>query len=151
MTFPQTSSAPMAIRSSKNKREGRLYLDVQRNAYAQTSVAPYAVRARVHAPVATPLDWDELDDPQLDPRRWTLRTLPDRLDTQGDPWKGLSACRRSLTRAAQRLDARRSTAATARSGNIRVKGAEPGTWHASRVQQPSPGGRARPRPLWFGP
>ncbi|MFL4904928.1 hypothetical protein ACJ6WF_17485 [Streptomyces sp. MMS24-I2-30] len=85
MTFPQTSSAPMAIRSSKNKREGRLYLDVQRNAYAQTSVAPYAVRARVHAPVATPLDWDELDDPQLDPRRWTLRTLPDRLDTQGDP------------------------------------------------------------------
>lgn len=88
----------------KDKRRGRLYLDIQRNAYAQTSVAPYAVRARPHAPVATPLNWDELDDPRLGPRRWTLRTLPERLDAHGDPWKGLSNCRRSLVRAAQRLD-----------------------------------------------
>ncbi|MGW2321694.1 non-homologous end-joining DNA ligase [Streptomyces sp. NPDC001680] len=88
----------------KNKRRGRLYLDTQRNAYAQTSVAPYAVRARPHAPVATPLDWDELDDPDLGPRRWTLRTLPERLDKYGDPWKGLSRCRRSLRTAQQRLD-----------------------------------------------
>ncbi|MFI6488772.1 non-homologous end-joining DNA ligase [Streptomyces sp. NPDC050564] len=88
----------------KNKRRGRLYLDTQRNAYAQTSVAPYAVRARPHAPVATPLDWDELDEPGLSAQRWTLRALPERLDTYGDPWKGLSRCRRSLTRAAKRLD-----------------------------------------------
>jgi bifunctional non-homologous end joining protein LigD len=88
----------------KNKRRGRLYLDTQRNAYAQTSVAPYAVRARQHAPVATPLDWDELDDPDLGPRQWTLRTLPERLDKHGDPWKGLSRCRRSLRAAEQRLD-----------------------------------------------
>lgn len=88
----------------KNKRRGRLYLDIQRNAYAQTSVAPYAVRARPHAPVATPLHWDELDDPELGPRRWTLRTLPERLDTYEDPWKGLSRCRRSLAKARRRLD-----------------------------------------------
>ncbi|MCQ4083751.1 non-homologous end-joining DNA ligase [Streptomyces sp. RB6PN25] len=89
----------------KNKRRGRLYLDTQRNAYAQTSVAPYAVRARPHAPVATPLEWNELDDPGLGPRQWTLRTLPERLEKDGDPWKGLSRCRRSLTAAEQRLDA----------------------------------------------
>ncbi|MFF5019756.1 non-homologous end-joining DNA ligase [Streptomyces sp. NPDC001165] len=88
----------------KNKRRGRLYLDTQRNAYAQTSVAPYAVRARPHAPVATPLDWDELDEPELGPRQWTLRTLPERLEKYGDPWKGLSRCRRSLTKAERRLD-----------------------------------------------
>ncbi|MCX3058573.1 non-homologous end-joining DNA ligase [Streptomyces beihaiensis] len=88
----------------KNKRRGRLYLDTQRNAYAQTSVAPYAVRARPHAPVATPLDWAELDDRDLTPRRWTLRTLPGRLDKDGDPWKGLSDCRRSLSGARRRLD-----------------------------------------------
>ncbi|MEV0186180.1 non-homologous end-joining DNA ligase [Streptomyces sp. NPDC050625] len=88
----------------KNKRRGRLYLDTQRNAYTQTSVAPYAVRARPHAPVATPLDWDELDDPDLGPRQWTLRTLPERLDKHGDPWKGLSRCRRSLRAAQRRLD-----------------------------------------------
>ncbi|MEU9157599.1 non-homologous end-joining DNA ligase [Streptomyces sp. NPDC048417] len=89
----------------KNKRRGRLYLDTQRNAYAQTSVAPYAVRARPHAPVATPLTWDELGDPELGPRRWTLRTLPERLDKYGDAWKGLSRCRRSLSGAERRLDA----------------------------------------------
>ncbi|MFI9202583.1 non-homologous end-joining DNA ligase [Streptomyces sp. NPDC053048] len=87
----------------KAKRRGRLYLDVQRNAYAQSSVAPYAVRARPHAPVATPVTWDELDDPALGPQSWTLRTLPDRLAEHGDAWKGLSRCRRSLTRAERRL------------------------------------------------
>ncbi|MGW0732384.1 non-homologous end-joining DNA ligase [Streptomyces sp. NPDC002851] len=88
----------------KNKRRGRLYLDTQRNAYAQTSVAPYAVRARPHAPVATPLTWDELDDPGIGPRHWTLRTLPDRLSSDGDAWAGLSRCRRSLGPAQRRLD-----------------------------------------------
>ncbi|MEU6218688.1 non-homologous end-joining DNA ligase [Streptomyces sp. NPDC047022] len=94
----------LTTESRKEKRRGRLYLDIQRNAYAQTSVAPYAVRDRPHAPVATPLDRDELDDPDLGPRRWTLRTLPGRLDEHGDAWKGLSRCRRSLARARHRLD-----------------------------------------------
>ncbi|MFD7604288.1 non-homologous end-joining DNA ligase [Streptomyces mirabilis] len=89
----------------KAARGDRLYLDVQRNAYAQTSVAPYAVRARPHAPVATPLAWNELDDPVLGPQHWTLRTLPNRLAEVGDPWKGLGRCRRSLTTARRRLDA----------------------------------------------
>ncbi|WP_406178259.1 hypothetical protein [Streptomyces sp. NBC_00996] len=60
--------------------------------------------ARPHAPVPTPLDWDELDEPGLGPQRWTLRTLPERLDKYRDPWKGLSRCRRALTRAAKPLD-----------------------------------------------
>ncbi|MFI2200339.1 non-homologous end-joining DNA ligase [Streptomyces sp. NPDC020192] len=93
----------LTTEARKNKRRGRLYLDTQRNAYAQTSVAPYAVRARPHAPVATPLDWEELDDPELSPRRWTLRTLPERLNRHGNPWKDLSRCRRSLGRAQRSL------------------------------------------------
>ncbi|MFF7212625.1 non-homologous end-joining DNA ligase [Streptomyces sp. NPDC008238] len=87
----------------KAARRGRLYLDVQRNGYAQTSVAPYAVRARPHAPVATPLHWAEIDDPALGPGRWTVRTLPERLDKDGDPWKGLGTCRRALGPALRRL------------------------------------------------
>jgi bifunctional non-homologous end joining protein LigD len=98
-------SGRLTTEPRKDKRQGRLYLDTQRNAYAQTSVAPYAVRARPHAPVATPLEWDELDDPNLGPRHWTLRTLPGRLDKHGDPWKGLSRCRRSLAGAERRLEA----------------------------------------------
>jgi bifunctional non-homologous end joining protein LigD len=40
-------------------RGNRIYLDVMRNAYAQTVVAPYGVRGRPGAPVATPVFWDE--------------------------------------------------------------------------------------------
>src|SRR5262249_34520159 len=46
----------------KAKRKGRLYVDVARNGWAQTAVAPYSVRPRPGAPVATPITWDELDD-----------------------------------------------------------------------------------------
>src|SRR6266496_3036033 len=52
--------AHRTVEARKDKRGDRVYLDVMRNAYAQTAVAPYAVRARAGAPVATPLSWDEL-------------------------------------------------------------------------------------------
>ncbi|UGS36610.1 Multifunctional non-homologous end joining protein LigD [Capillimicrobium parvum] len=80
----------------KERREGRILVDVARNTYAQTTVAPYAVRARPGAPVATPLAWEELEDPQLRADRWTLRTLPARLDEGGDPWAGLRRAARTL-------------------------------------------------------
>ncbi|MFF8261455.1 non-homologous end-joining DNA ligase [Streptomyces virginiae] len=69
----------------KQARRGRLYLDIQRNAYAQTAVAPYALRARPGAPVAAPLAWADLDDPELTARRWTLTTV-DRL-LKENPWQ----------------------------------------------------------------
>ncbi len=54
-------------------RGGRLYLDTARTGYAQTAVAPYAVRAIDGAPVACPLEWDELG--RVDPQRFTVRNL----------------------------------------------------------------------------
>jgi bifunctional non-homologous end joining protein LigD len=73
----------------KSGRGGRLYVDVMRNAYGQTAVAPYAVRARSSAPVATPLEWDELDVPGLRPDGFTLRDVPKRMAERGDPWAGM--------------------------------------------------------------
>jgi bifunctional non-homologous end joining protein LigD len=70
----------------KSERDGRLMIDVFRNAYAQTAVPPYAVRARDGAPVATPLEWEELDDPGLSSRKYGLRTICQRLEVRGDPW-----------------------------------------------------------------
>jgi bifunctional non-homologous end joining protein LigD len=94
------------IEQRKAKREGRILIDVLRNAYAHTAVAPYSVRPRPGAPVATPLHWDELSDSAMRPDRFTLRTVPDRLDRLGDPWKdiakhavGLGTARRTLERA----------------------------------------------------
>ncbi|MFD7256592.1 non-homologous end-joining DNA ligase [Streptomyces sp. NPDC059874] len=86
----------------KKARRGRLYLDIQRNAYAQTAVAPYAVRARPDAPVAAPLAWSELDDPDLTSRRWTLATVDGLL--KADPWQDLPRPR-SLRRARSLLTA----------------------------------------------
>jgi bifunctional non-homologous end joining protein LigD len=80
----------------KAKRGGRVLVDVARNTYGQTAVAPYAVRARPSAPVATPLAWEELEDPQLHPRRWTLATVPERLAARGDPWAGIGREARRL-------------------------------------------------------
>jgi bifunctional non-homologous end joining protein LigD len=81
---------------SKSARKGRLYLDTARNGWAQTAIAPYSVRPRRGAPVATPVTWDELADPATRPDGWTLRTIPDRLAEVGDPWAGMGRHARSL-------------------------------------------------------
>ena len=80
----------------KEKRGGRVLVDVARNTYGQTTVAPYAVRALPGAPVAAPLAWEELDDPDLHPRRWTLATMPGRLEASGDPWAGIAGAAAAL-------------------------------------------------------
>jgi bifunctional non-homologous end joining protein LigD len=87
----------------KENRGGRIYIDVARNHYAQHAVAPYAVRPRPQAPVATPLRWEELDDPRLDPQGWTVRTIGDRLADGGDPWAGMVRHARALGPAARAL------------------------------------------------
>ena len=87
----------------KAKREGRILIDVMRNAYAHSAVAPYAVRARPGAPVATPLHPDELADRDTRPDRWTLQTLPGRLERDGDPWARISTGGQTITRARRRL------------------------------------------------
>jgi bifunctional non-homologous end joining protein LigD len=92
----------------KEKRGGRVYLDVMRNAYAQTAVAPYSVRARAGAPVATPLEWDELDTRGLRADRFTIRDVPKRLAGQRDPWADISRHARSLSGPAKRLAKRRA-------------------------------------------
>ena len=70
---------------SKAGRRGRVYADPFRNAYMQTIVSPYSVRRRPHAPVSTPLAWDEVS-PKLDPAKFTIRTLAKRV-AKADPWK----------------------------------------------------------------
>ncbi len=87
----------------KAKRAGRILIDIMRNAFAHTAVAPYAVRARPGAPVATPLDWDELSQRDTRPDQWTLKTLPARLERNGDPWKRMSRHGQGLGQARRRL------------------------------------------------
>ncbi|MZD10748.1 ATP-dependent DNA ligase [Streptomyces sp. SID5785] len=91
----------------KQDRGNRLYLDVQRNAYAQTSVTPYTVRAKPGGPVATPLTWGQLEDPELTAQRWTIANAVEQADT--DPWAGLPGRGRALGPAAAKLRALRDS------------------------------------------
>lgn len=80
----------------KTNRGDRIYVDVNRNAYAQHAVAPYAVRPRPRAPVAVPLRWEELSNPKLRPDRYTVKNLVRRIEAEGDPWKGMKTRARKL-------------------------------------------------------
>jgi bifunctional non-homologous end joining protein LigD len=72
-------------------RGGHARLDYTQNAINKTLVAPYSPRAAPHAPVSTPIEWDELDDPTLRPDGFTLDAVLDRLATQGDPFRTVLA------------------------------------------------------------
>lgn len=74
------------IEEHKEKRNGRVFLDTLRNSYGQTSVAPYAVRARPGAPVAAPISWADLEDKEIDSRYYNIRNIFDRIKHQQDPW-----------------------------------------------------------------
>ena len=76
----------LTIEARKAKRGQRLLLDVLRNSYGATSVAPYAVRARPGAPVAAPLTWAEVEDQAFHPRRFSLKTMPERPESELAAW-----------------------------------------------------------------
>lgn len=71
----------------KNKRGDRIFLDTNRNAYGQTMIAPYSLRARPGAPAATPLDLEELG--RANPRSYGLSNMARRLAQKSDPWRDL--------------------------------------------------------------
>jgi len=73
----------------KSDRDGRARLDFTQNAINRTLVAPYSARAAAGAPVSVPISWDELDDPELRPDRWTIATVLDRVTGAGDSFAAL--------------------------------------------------------------
>lgn len=93
----------LTVEQRKNKRKGRLYLDVMRNAWGQTSVLPYSARAKPGAPVATPIDWDELTRNRFHSQRYTIKNVLKRLSQKTDPWVDISRHARGITQPKNRL------------------------------------------------
>ncbi|MEQ9257631.1 MAG: non-homologous end-joining DNA ligase [Roseovarius sp.] len=71
----------------KEKRGDRVLIDTFRTAFGQTAVAPYAIRARPGAPVATPLRWNEAFASDLTPDRYGITSIFRRLGQMTDPWR----------------------------------------------------------------
>jgi bifunctional non-homologous end joining protein LigD len=82
-------------------RGNRIYLDTNRNAYAQTTVAPYSPRARPGAPVATPLGFGELS--RVEPDGHDTVSVGRRLARKADPWSDMAAHAGSASRARSAL------------------------------------------------
>jgi bifunctional non-homologous end joining protein LigD len=80
----------MTLELAKDRRGGKLYLDMGRNHLGATYVVPYSLRPKPGAPAATPIRLDELAT--VGPRDFGLRTLPARLRERGDPWADMDAC-----------------------------------------------------------
>jgi bifunctional non-homologous end joining protein LigD len=82
----------------KRDRAGLARLDYTQNAVNKTLVAPYSPRASPGAPVSAPITWDELEDPELRPDGFTMRTVVDRLEQRGDLFRGVLDHAQSLPR-----------------------------------------------------
>jgi len=70
------------------KRQKKVYLDFLQNRAGQTLAAPYSIRPRPGATVSAPLRWDEVK-PGLDPRQFTIETMPARIGQLGDLFQGV--------------------------------------------------------------
>ena len=95
------SPARYLVKMTKKARIGKIYLDYLRNDRMATAIAPLSPRARDGAPVSMPLLWTQLRT-DLDPKRFTLRTVP-RLIAASDAWQDYCEAERPLTPAIKRL------------------------------------------------
>jgi len=87
----------------KAARQGRVFVDYLRNAYGQTAVAPYSLRALPGAPLATPLDWREALAHDMHAQRYHLRNVFRRLGQRDCPWRDLDRHAGALPPAIERL------------------------------------------------
>jgi len=69
-------------------RGRKVYVDYLQNIEGKSLACAYSARASEYAGASTPLTWDEVDE-RVDPRDFTIRTLPDRLAKVGDLWAPL--------------------------------------------------------------
>jgi bifunctional non-homologous end joining protein LigD len=82
---------------TKSRRKGKIFVDYLRNQRGATAIASYATRARAGAPVATPLQWNELTA-LASSDRYMVANLPERLRRlRTDPWEGFFQLRQSIT------------------------------------------------------
>jgi bifunctional non-homologous end joining protein LigD len=91
------------LNMSKAQRNGRIFLDYLRNDRMSTAVAPLSPRARPGGPVSFPLNWSQVKK-GLDPKRYTLRTVPALL-AETTAWRDYFESERSLRDAIARLGA----------------------------------------------
>lgn len=85
------------------KRQERVFIDVLRNGFGATVVAPYAVRDHEGAPVATPISWDEMHEKSLNSQRYNMTNILKKIADEPDPWHNFEKAAVSLTEPIKKL------------------------------------------------
>jgi DNA ligase D len=86
----------------KEERGERIFVDYNQNARDRTIASAYSLRPIPGAPVSTPVTWDEL--PTVEPKQFTLHTVPERFAEIGDPHAGIDDRQFSLERLLEMYD-----------------------------------------------
>ena len=74
----------IAVSHGPTHRGKLVTVDHAQNSVGRNTAAPYTVRARPGATVATPLSWDEIKPGRLNPADFTIKTVPKRVQKLGD-------------------------------------------------------------------
>jgi len=93
----------VTIEWAVERRRGKIFFDYNQNVRGKSLAVPYSPRRHAGGTVATPITWEELE--AVYPTDFTLRTVPERLETVGDPWAGIFEAKQDLAAA---LDGRRA-------------------------------------------
>jgi DNA primase len=93
--FDDAFSKIKPIRDSiahRRDRGTKLFVDPSQNDYADTLASVYSVRPYKHPTVSTPLEWKEVKD-KLDPGKFTMDTVMERMEKKGDLFMDLLDCK----------------------------------------------------------
>jgi bifunctional non-homologous end joining protein LigD len=97
--LPETTS----LDPRPDRRRNRIYLDTTRNARGQAVAAAYSARPHPGATVSAPLKWSEVGK-KLDPTKYTIKTMPGRVEKVGDLWRAVLGPGIDLRACLQRLE-----------------------------------------------
>ena len=97
---PELFTVPRAV---AKRQKNRVYFDWMQNGKSKTIAAPYVLRAYAGAPVATPLDWDEVK-PGLTPGQFNIHNAPGRFGKTGDLFAGVLANLQRLESPLEKLE-----------------------------------------------
>jgi bifunctional non-homologous end joining protein LigD len=98
--FASSFPGQFTAKAAKAGRRGKMFIDYLRNAEGSTAICAYSARARENAPVATPLDWDELGEQDIRYDHFNISNVPARLKKlKKDPWADIFRTRQTVTKA----------------------------------------------------
>jgi bifunctional non-homologous end joining protein LigD len=93
----------ITLEMSKAKRIGKIFIDTLRNQFGSLAVAPYSVRAKENASVATPIFWQELTNKNFSSKEYNISNIFQKLKSSEDPWSDFLSDKQSLVKPHKKL------------------------------------------------